>query len=342
MTRARRRRAALLVLAAGLVVAVWLSLAVGSRQVPVGAVLDALASALRGGSAPTGTDASVVVDQRLPRTVLGLAAGAALGVSGALVQAVTRNPLADPGILGVTAGASFAAAVAVGVLGASATGGGVWAALLGALLATVLVQLVGASAPGSGGRGSPVQLLLAGLALGAVLAGLTSALRLSDPRAFSALVVWESGNLADRGWAGLEAVWPLLAAGLVVALALAPALNAVALGDDLAQALGARVWLVRVAAVGAVALLAGGATAAAGPIAFVGLVVPHVVRWAVGPDQRWLVACCAVAAPVLLLLADVVGRVVLRPGELPAGVVTAALGAPVLVALVRRQRVPAP
>ncbi|MBC3761790.1 FecCD family ABC transporter permease [Quadrisphaera oryzae] len=340
MTRARRRRAALLVMAACLLVAVWLSLAVGSRPVPPATVLHALSSALGGGAAPAGTDAGVVVDQRLPRTVLGLAAGAALGVSGALVQAVTRNPLADPGVLGVTAGASFAAAVAVGVLGASATGGGVWAALLGALLASVLVQLVGAST--SGGRGSPVQLLLAGLALGAVLAGLTSALRLSDPQAFSALVVWESGNLADRGWSGLAAVWPLLAAGLVVALALTPALNAVALGDDLAQALGARVWLVRAASVGAVALLAGGATAAAGPIAFVGLVVPHAVRWAVGPDQRWLVACCAFAAPVLLLLADVVGRVVLRPGELPAGVVTAALGAPVLIALVRRQRVPAP
>jgi iron complex transport system permease protein len=336
MTRVRRRRAALLVLAASLLAAVLLSLAVGSRQVPLATVLDALRHL---GSAQPGTDAGVVVDQRLPRTVLGLAAGAALGVSGALVQAVTRNPLADPGVLGVTAGASFAAAVAVGVLGASATGGGVWAALLGALAASVLVQLVGASGRG---RGSPVQLLLAGLALGAVLAGLTSALRLSDPQAFSALVVWESGNLADRGWAGLAAVWPLLAAGLAVALALTPALNAVALGDDLAQALGARVWLVRAAAVGAVALLAGGATAAAGPIAFVGLVVPHAVRWAVGPDQRWLVACCAFAAPVLLLLADVVGRVVLRPGELPAGVVTAVLGAPVLVALVRRQRVPAP
>ncbi|MGQ7296493.1 FecCD family ABC transporter permease [Quadrisphaera sp. KR29] len=341
MSRAGRRRAALLVLAAGLLVAVWLSLAVGSRQVPLATVLDALSGAVRHAGGPAaGTDAGVVVDQRLPRTALGLAAGAALGVAGALVQAVTRNPLADPGILGVTAGASFAAAVAVGVLGASATGGGVWAALLGALLASVLVQVVGGS--GSRGRGSPVQLLLAGLALGAVLAGLTSALRLSDPQTFSALVVWESGDLADRGWAGLAAVWPLLAAGLVVALALTPALNAVALGDDLAAALGARVWLVRAAAVGAVAMLAGGATAAAGPIAFVGLVVPHLVRWAVGPDQRWLVACCALAAPVLLLLADVVGRVVLRPGELPAGVVTAALGAPVLVLLVRRQRVPAP
>ncbi len=321
-----------------LVATSWLGLAVGSRQIPLGAVVSALADHARG-LPPASSDASVVVLQRLPRTALGLAAGSALGVAGALVQAVTRNPLADPGILGVTAGASFAAAVAVGLLGASATGGGVWAALLGALLASVLVQVVGASGPG---RGSPVQLLLAGLALGAVLAGLTSALRLSDPQAFSALTVWESGDLADRGWAGLAAVWPLLAAGLVLAVALGPALNAVALGDDLAAALGARVVLVRAACVVAVTLLAGGATAAAGPIAFVGLAVPHVARWVVGPDQRRVVAFSALAAPVLLVAADVVGRVVLRPGEVPAGVVTAALGAPVLVALVRRQRVSAP
>jgi len=340
MTGVRRRPAALLALAVLLGASVALSLAVGSRSVALGTVLDVLRHP--GGALAATTDGAVVLTQRLPRTVLGLAVGAALGVAGALVQAVTRNPLADPGILGVTAGASFAAAVAVGVLGASATGGGVWAALLGALLASVLVQLVGSSAAGSRGRGSPVQLLLAGLALGAVLAGLTSALRLSDPEAFSALTAWESGVLADRGWSGLVAVAPLLAVGLVVALVLTPALNAIALGDDLAAALGARVWLVRASAVLAVTLLAGGATAAAGPIAFVGLMVPHAVRWMVGPDQRWVVATCAFAAPVLLLLADVLGRVVLRPGELPAGVVTAALGAPVLVALVRRARVSAP
>ena len=337
MTGVRRRPAALLALAALLLAAVALSLAVGSRQVALGAVVEVLRHP--GGALAATTDGAVVLTQRLPRTALGLAVGAALGVAGALVQAVTRNPLADPGILGVTAGASFAAAVAVGVLGASATGGGVWAALLGALLAAVAVQVIGASGRG---KGSPVQLLLAGLALGAVLAGLTSALRLSDPETFSALTTWESGVLADRGWAGLVAVAPFLLAGLVVALALTPALNAIALGDDLAAALGARVWLVRASAVLAVTLLAGGATAAAGPIAFVGLMVPHAVRWLVGPDQRWVVTTCAFAAPVLLLLADVLGRVVLRPGELPAGVVTAALGAPVLVALVRRSRVSAP
>lgn len=337
MTGVRRRPVALLALAVLLGASVALSLAVGSRQIGLGTVVEVLRHP--GGALAATTDGSVVLTQRLPRTALGLAVGAALGVAGALVQAVTRNPLADPGILGVTAGASFAAAVAVGVLGATATGGGVWAALLGALLAAVVVQLIGASGRG---KGSPVQLLLAGLALGAVLAGLTSALRLSDPETFSALTVWESGVLADRGWAGLAAVAPFLLAGLVVALVLTPALNAIALGDDLAAALGARVWLVRASAVLAVTLLAGGATAAAGPIAFVGLMVPHAVRWLVGPDQRWVVATCAFAAPVLLLLADVLGRVVLRPGELPAGVVTAALGAPVLVALVRRSRVSAP
>jgi len=325
-----RRIAVVVAGAAVLVAASALSTAVGSRNIPSDVVLGALT-----GSGSDLSAATVVLDSRLPRTVIGLLAGVALGVSGALMQGVTRNPLADPGILGVTAGAAFAVAVAVAVLRISDASGYVWFAFGGALAGAVVVYLVGAS--GRGGA-SPARLTLAGLALGAVLSGVVSAMLLADPDGFTAMRAWESGSLEGRGWDGVAAVWPFLLVGLALAAVVSVSLNAVVLGDDLAAALGAHVGRTRVLAVIAVALLAGGATAVAGPIAFVGLMIPHVARRLVGPDQRWIVAVSVVAGPILLLGADVVGRVVLRPGELPAGIVTACIGAPVLIALARRQR----
>lgn len=325
----RRRTLGLLAALVALLVVLALSLAVGSRTVPLHVVWDALA-----GSA-SGPDAEAVVGLRVPRTVLGLLVGAGLGVAGALIQAVTRNPLADPGVLGVNSGAAFAVAIAVGALGISAPLGYVWFAFGGALATTVVVYLIGAA---GGGQVSPARITLAGVSLGAVLSGITSAMLLADPKGFNAMQAWQAGQLADRGWATVEVLWPFLVAGLVLALALAPSLNAVALGDDLARALGTRVTRTRTLAIIAITLLAGGATALAGPIAFVGLMIPHVARWIVGPDQRWIVGYCVLLAPMLLLGADVLGRVVLRPGELQVGLVTSFVGAPVLIALVRRQR----
>ena len=314
-----------------LVVAAAASIAVGSRDIPLDVVWQTIAGRPPAGS----TDAVVILDSRLPRTAIAVAAGLALGVAGALVQAVTRNPLADPGILGVTSGSAFAVAIAVGVLGITTVQGYLWFAFGGALAATVVVYVVG-----SIGRegSSPVRLTLTGVALGAVLSGIVTAMLLADPEGFSAMRSWESGSLEGRGWDGVVPVLPFLAVGVVLALVLSRSLNAIALGDDLAVALGARVTLVRALAIVAVSLLAGGATAIAGPIAFVGLMIPHVARWIAGPDQRWIVALSVVLGPVLLLVADIVGRVVLRPGELPAGIVTAVIGAPVLIVLVRRQR----
>lgn len=311
-------------------VVVILSLAIGTRHIP----LDALWAAVTGTGG--GDDASVVQTLRLPRTVLGLLVGAGLGVAGALIQAVTRNPLADPGILGVNAGSAFAVALGVGVLGVTAPLGYIWFAFAGALATTVVVYLIG-----SGARGtvSPARITLAGVAIGAVLAGFTSAMVLADPRGFNAMRAWEAGSLADRGWEPVATAGPFLAAGLVLALSLGRSLNAVALGDDLARSLGARVMRTRVLALLAVTLLAGAATAMAGPIAFVGLMIPHTARWIVGPDQRWIMGYSVLLAPVLLLAADVLGRVVMRPGELQVGIVTAVVGAPLLIALVRRARV---
>ena len=314
-----------------LVTAIAASIAVGSREIP----LDVVWQALFGGTAAPTTDAVVVLDSRLPRTCIAIVAGLALAVAGALTQAVTRNPLADPGILGVTSGSAFAVAIAVGVLGITSVQGYLWFAFGGALVATVVVYAIG-----SIGRegSSPVRLTLTGVALGAVLSGIVSAMLLADPEGFAAMRAWESGSLEGRGWAGFVPVLPFIAVGCVLAFVISRSLNAIALGDDLAASLGARVRLTRTLAIVAVSLLAGGATAIAGPIAFVGLMIPHVARWMVGPDQRWIVAYSIVLGPILLLVADVIGRVVLRPGELPAGIVTACIGGPVLIALVRRQR----
>ncbi len=319
----------LLALLAVLAVAIIAGLAVGARAIPP---LDVLQILFGTG---TGQDAMVIRNLRVPRTLIGIVAGAALGVAGALIQAVTRNPLADPGILGVNAGAAFALAIGTGLGGVSGALGTLGLAYLGAFVASLLVYAIGSL--GRGGA-SPVRLILAGVALGAVLAGITRAIVLTDRQRFASMTAWESGSLLDRDPALLTLAGPLVLLGLLIALAIGWSLNAIALGDDLASALGANVIRTRVLAIIAVMLLAGSATALAGPIAFVGLMVPHVVRWIVGPDQRWIIAYSVIAAPTLLILADVVGRVLIPPGELPAGIVTALIGAPVLIVLVRQRK----
>jgi len=323
-----RRSIGLVLLLVALLVAVTLSLAVGANPLSP-------AEVWRGLLVPDDSDASIIVwTKRLPRTAVGIAVGAALGVSGALIQAMTRNPLADPGILGVNAGSGFAVTIGVGLFGMSGIENYIWYSFIGAAGATVLVFAIGAT-----GRSlSPVTMVLAGVALGAVLNGISTFLTLLDEDTFRAVRNWGVGSIARTDLDDLTTVLPFLAAGLVVALLLTGPLNSIALGDDLATSLGARVVRTRILGVVAVTLLAGGATALTGGIAFVGLMVPHVVRWFVGPDQRWIIACTAVGAPVLLLVSDVLGRVIGRPGEMEVGIVTAIVGAPLLIALVRRGR----
>ena len=277
----------------------------------------------------------VVVDLRGPRTVIGLVAGAALGVAGTLMQGVTRNPLADPGILGVNAGASLLVVVAIAVFGVSSASGYVWFAFAGAALATVLVYAIGA---GRGGA-TPLSLTLAGAAVTAMLTAIITMLLLTDLDTLSQFRFWQVGSLTGRDLAAVGAVAPFVAIGLIVAAVLAPRLNALALGDELATGLGQSVGATRIAAAVAVVLLCGGATAIAGPIVFVGLVVPHVARRLIGVDYRWVMPFAVLLGPTLLLLADVLGRVVVAPAELEAGMMVAVIGAPALVALVRRPRV---
>jgi ABC-type Fe3+-siderophore transport system permease subunit len=314
----------LLVLSALLV----LSVMIGSTSIPPSVVWDALFHPA------ADIDQFAIRDYRLPRTILGLAVGVALGLSGALIQAITRNPLADPGILGVHAGASFAVTVAVGLLGVSDIQGYMWFAFAGALIVTLMVLALGSTRQGQ----SPVVMVLAGVCVGAVLGGAREAIQLTDPQAFDAMRSWNAGSIVGRPLDLLWPILPFLAVALVLALAVSGPLNAMALGDELATAQGVRLARTRVLAIIALTLLAGGATAIAGPIGFVGLMVPHVARWIAGPHQRWIFAYSILLAPSLLLASDIVGRIVMRPGEIPVGIVTAFVGAPVLIALVRRKK----
>ena len=325
------RSAGLFVALAILVLAVVSSLAVGARSIPPRDVLDAL---LQGGGSQ---DATIVRSIRVPRTVLGIVVGAALGIAGALMQALTRNPLADPGLLGVNAGASAAVVIALslGVIGAA---GSVWFAFAGAALASVAVYMIGSA--GRGGA-TPVRLALAGTALTAALTALIYGIAISDSRLLQQFNFWSVGSLGGQGRTEIGTIVPFVAVGAVVAMALASSLNALALGDDSARALGARVRQTRIGGAVSVTLLCGAATAAAGPMYFLGLIVPHAGRAVSGPDQRWVLAYSAVLGAALMLVADVVGRVLVRPGELQAGVMLAVIGAPMFIALVRRKRIAA-
>lgn len=318
----------LVVLAVLLVVAVTLSLTVGSNFLPVSTVLDVL----QGGG--TSEARYVVAELRVPRTVTGLVVGAALGVAGALIQAFTRNPLADPGILGVNAGAAFAVSVGVAFFGMRDIASFVWLAFLGSLIVTVAVYLIGSS-----GRGAadPIRLTLAGVALGAVFSGMTTGMTLSNPDAFDQMRSWNAGSLLGRGFDVLLPVLPFIVVALAGALLLAPGLNALALGEDVARAQGAHIAGIRVGVIVTVTLLAGAATALAGPIGFIGLMVPHVARWVFGVDQRTILVTSVLLAPVIVLFSDVLGRVLIAPAEIPVGIVTAFVGAPVLIALARRR-----
>jgi ABC-type Fe3+-siderophore transport system permease subunit len=325
-----RRLLALGMLLTLVVVAALASIAVGTRSIGLGDVWHALRDA-----SLASDDAVIVRELRVPRTVLGLLVGAALGIAGALVQGHTRNPLGDPGLLGVTAGASFAVVLAISLLGVGTPAGYVWFAFAGALGGTVLVYAIGSA----GTRGAtPVTLALAGAALSALLFALVRAILVGDAHTLDSFRFWVVGSLAGRDGDIARQVAPFVVVGVVLALVNAPALNLLGLGEDVARGLGQRIWATRAVGLAAVTLLCGAATAACGPIAFVGLVVPHVVRAVTGPDHRWLLPCSGLCGAVLLLGADVLGRVLARPGELQAGIVLALIGAPFFVTLVRRRR----
>ncbi|UMG94373.1 iron chelate uptake ABC transporter family permease subunit [Nocardioides sp. TF02-7] len=319
--------AALVVLGV-LLVAVLVSLMVGREPLSVGRVLAGLA-----GDDHAARD--IVRGLRLDRTLVALTVGLALGAAGALMQALTRNPLADPGLLGVNAGAAAAVVTGIAFLDVTEPRAQIGFALVGAALASVVVYVLG-----SGGRAAatPMRLALAGAALTAVLTAYVNGVALSDQRSFDTMRFWVVGSVVSREISVLVDVLPFLVAGAVLALCVAPSLNAIALGEDTGRALGARLGRTRVLTAVAITLLCGAATAVAGPIGFLGLTVPHVARFLAGPDQRWVVPLSMGLAATLLVAADTVGRVVTGHREIEAGVMTAFIGAPVFIALVRRRR----
>ena len=308
----------------------FLSMAIGTRVTSLSTVWQAIWN-----YDPSNTDHLVIMELRLPRTVLGLLVGASLGLAGAVMQGVTRNPLADPGILGVDAGAAMCVVIAIAVFNVTSVLGYVWFAFFGAGVAAVVVYSI--ASLGREGA-TPIKLALGGAAVSAALASVTTTFLLMNQSTLDQFRFWQVGALAGRDLTVASQVAPFLILGCCLALTLGRVLNTLSLGEDVARGLGANLVASRVLSALAIVLLCGGATAACGPIGFVGLTIPHVARMIVGPDYRWALPYSMVLAPILLLSADIIGRVIARPGEVQVGIVTAVIGAPVFIALVRRRR----
>lgn len=325
--RTARLALGLVALVAVLAAVAFFSVTLGARGITLGTIWQSLWD-----FDPESTPQTVVRDMRLPRTLLGIAVGAALGAGGTILQGVTRNPLADPGIMGINAGAAAFIVVAIAAFGASGLGTYIWLAFIGAGVAIVMVY--GIASFGREGA-TPVKLALAGVAITAGLTSITSAVVMINRDALEELRTWQVGALAGRYMPVVWQATPFIVAGLIVALCLGRALNGLALGEDIARALGQNVRRTRLVMFAAVAVLCGAATAACGPIVFVGLVVPHVARMICGPDYRWIMPYAMLLAAVLLLAADILGRLVTGGGEVQAGVILGVLGAPVFILLVR-------
>ena len=305
------------------------SVALGVRIVGWGDVVDGLSGNDRS------VDAAAVV-KRIPRTLLALCVGAALGIAGTVMQGVTRNPLAEPTLLGITPGASLAVVAGMAFLGLSDPVVVVWVAIAGAAVVALFVYAVG-----SMGRGGPtaLKLALAGAATSAACTSLVSAILLPRIDVMDSFRFWQIGGVGGASYDRIGLVAPFLVVGAAVCLCSARGLNSLALGDDVAAGLGQRVAATRLVAAAGSVVLAGAATAVAGPIGFVGLVVPHLCRLVIGLDHRWLLPAAAVTGAALLTFADVVGRLVARPSELDVGIVTALIGAPFFIWIVRRTTV---
>ncbi|MDK4239772.1 iron ABC transporter permease [Corynebacterium propinquum] len=312
-------------------VAIAASLLFGSNSISPGQVWASLSN-----NGDTATD-TLVLQQRLPRTIVVVLVGAALGVAGALMQALTRNPLADPGILGINAGASIAVVAGVAFAGVQGINNYIFLAIVGALLASIMVYLLGGA--GRHSVPSPARLTLAGVAISMAISSLVQAIILSNANAFNEFRYWAAGSVEGRGWPVLEHIWVFIVLGLVCSFASAPSLNALSLGEEMGTALGVKVWRTRVLTFSAITILAGTATAAVGPLMFVGLAVPYAARGLFGHDNRAILAGSVVIGPVFLLAADVLARVVIMPQEVQTGLLSAVLGGPIFIAVVRMKKI---
>jgi iron complex transport system permease protein len=313
-----------------LVLCMLASLAFGARYVSFHEVINALLHT------DTSSLNAIVVQERIPRTVFSLIAGASLGVSGVLMQSITRNPIADPSILGVNTGASLFVVSGIAFFHINTAGQYIWFALIGATLTAAFVYGIGSM--GSGGA-TPIKLALAGAATSAALSSLVNAIILPRTDVMNAFRFWQVGSVSGVTWEGISSVVPFLIVGLIIGIITSPALNALALGDDVATGLGVNTGIVRI--IGAIAgvLLCGATTALAGPIAFVGLMVPHTMRLICGPNLRIIIPMSAIGGAIILTISDVIGRLIGSPSELEAGIVTAFLGAPILIFIAMKAKV---
>lgn len=312
-----------------LALCVLASLAFGARFVSFNEVLNTLIH-----SRMT-TINEIVVHERIPRTVFGIIAGGALGVSGALMQSITRNPIADPSILGVNTGATLFVVGGIAFLGTNSPEEYIFLALIGAAITAVFVYGIGSMGPGGA---TPIKLALAGAAISAALSSLVSAIIMPREQVMNAVRFWQVGSISGATWEGIVTVLPFLIIGLLLGLIVTPALDALAMGDDIATGLGVRVGTVRLIGAMSGVLLCGAITALAGPIGFVGLMVPHTMRLICGPNLRWIVPMSALGGAILLTLSDVLGRLIGSPGELEVGIVTAFIGAPILIMIAIRAK----
>lgn len=329
-TRGAALALGLLCLVAGVLLVAFFSVTVGARPITLETVWTALTA-----FDPESTDHRIIWDLRLPRTVIGLAVGAALGLSGAVLQGATRNPLADPSILGINSGAAVFVVLGVAMFGITQLSTYVWLAFIGAAVAMLVVYSV--ASLGREGA-TPIKLALAGAAVTAAMQSVTSAILLTSPRTLDEIRFWQVGSLVGRDMSVFLQVAPFLAVGIVLALASGRMLDGLSMGEDVARSLGQNVGRSRAVAGLAAVILAGAATAAAGPITFVGLTVPHVARAITGPNYRWILPYSMLLAPILLLSSDILGRIIAPPGEVQVGIVTAFVGAPFFIALVRRRK----
>lgn len=313
-----------------LAVSLLASVRFGSRSVDAADVL-----AVLGGNADDSLN-HAAISRRLPRTLLAALTGAALAVSGLAMQGVTRNPLADPGILGVNMGAALAIVVGMAYFGLASATGMIWTAIGGAAVTAVGVYIVGSVGYGAA---TPLKLALSGAAISAALSSVAIAIVLPRNDIAGGVRSWQIGGVGGATWEGLRQMSIFLIVGFLICWATARGMNSLALGDELAAGLGEHVLRMRLLAASGAVILCGAATALAGPIGFVGLVIPHMCRLLIGVDHRWLVPLSAVLGAALLTASDVVGRVITPQSEISVGIITAFLGAPLFIAIVRRQRI---
>ena len=312
------------------VAGIVLSLCLGSRTVAFTKVLEALSGK------HVETLGAKVVLARVPRTIFGILAGGALGISGTLMQSITRNPVADPSILGVNTGASLFVVVGITFFNLSTASGYIWFALIGAALTSFCVY--GIASIGPGGI-TPIKLALAGASISAILSSLVSLIILPRADVMDAYRFWQVGSLSGATWEGIKSVLPFIIVGLIISVIFMHALNALALGDEVATGLGVNTGLVRIMCAIAGVILCGATTAIAGPIGFIGLMIPHIVRLILGSDMKNLIPMSAIGGAILLMISDVLGRIIGSPSELEVGIITAFLGAPILIIIARKAKV---